>query len=335
MYSAKHRSAIKDSSMNPPIVIAIVSWNTRELLDACLESMRHDAGRGLAEVWVVDNGSSDGSPELVRTRHPWATLLEPERNLGFGSAVNLVAARTSSPWIAPANADIELIAGSLDALLAAGDQHPRAAIIGPQLILPDGSFQPGIQPFPHPSDALLRNLALYRLSPRLGARLCLPGYWDPESARAVDWVTGAFLFVRRRAFDAIGGFDEDLWMYAEDLDLCWRARQRGWEVRYEPTGRIHHALSVATEQAFGDVDCRAERMMQATYAWLERRQGRRAALRLAAAELATVALRVAALAVLQHVRPARWSRAQRESIRAFRLHCEGARALKRPPPATP
>ncbi len=286
-------------------------------------------------MWVVDNGSTDGSRELVRSRHPWATLLEPERNLGFGPAVNLVAARTSSPWIAPANADIELTPGALDALLTVAERHPRAAIIGPQLILPDGSFQPGIQPFPRASDALLRNLALYRLSPRLGARLCLPEYWDPESARAVDWVTGAFLLVRRRVFDAIGGFDKDLWMYAEDLDLCWRARQRGWEVRYEPAGRIHHALSVATERAFGDIDRRAARMVRATYAWLERRQGRRAALRLAAAELTTVALRVAALIVLQRIRPARWTRARQESMRAFRLHCEGARALKRPPPATP
>jgi GT2 family glycosyltransferase len=186
------------------VAIAVVSWNTRDLLDACLTSMRADMERGIAEVWVVDNGSHDGSPELVRTGHPSVRLLEPSRNLGYGHAVNLVAARTATEWIAPSNADVALAPGALEELVAAGERHPRTGIVGPRLILPYGSTQRGVQPFPGVVESLARNLALYRMSHGIGERLCLDGYWDPARPASVDWLTGAFLLVRRAAAGTCG-----------------------------------------------------------------------------------------------------------------------------------
>src|SRR5215210_2449375 len=108
--------------MDAPVTIAVVSWNTRDLLDACLASMRADAERGLAEVWVVDNGSTDGSTDMVVERHPWAHLLIPDANLGYGPAVNEVARRTTSRWVAPSNSDIELEPGALAQLVAAAER---------------------------------------------------------------------------------------------------------------------------------------------------------------------------------------------------------------------
>ena len=315
--------------MDAPVAIAVVSWNTRELLDTCLASMREDAERGLAEVWVVDNGSTDGSPDMVRECHPWVHLHVPDANLGYGPAVNEVARRTTSPWMAPSNSDIELAPGALAELVAAGERAgPRVGVVGPRLILPDGSTQPGVQPFPGVADALLRNLSAYKLSPRIGERLCLAGYWDPSAAASVDWVTGAFFLVRRDAWDAIGGFDEAQWMYAEDLDLCWRARRGGWDVRYEPSARVHHALSVAAEKAFGDTERRAARMMRADYAWLARRRGVPAAWAVAAASIGTLGARTGLLGLLRRLRPGRFGGAWASSARMLRRHLAGVAALR-------
>ena len=279
------------------VAIAVVSWNTRDLLATCLESMHGDAAAGLADVWVVDNGSADGSAEMVREGFPWVSLLEPERNLGYGPAVNRVARGTASPWVVASNADIELEAGALAALLAAGDADPGAGVIGPRLILPDGSTQPGVQPYPGVLDGPLRNLSAHRISRRVGERLYLEGFWDPGRASVVDWVTGAFLLIRREVFDATGGFDEEHWMYAEDLDLCWRARRAGWRVRYEPAARVRHMLSVAAEQAFGDHEQRARRMLAEDYAWLARRRGRGVAVATGVTQVASLAARRVALSL--------------------------------------
>jgi len=260
-----HSAAVVEA---PAAAIAVVSYQTRDLLDACLASLRADAEAGLAEVWVVDNGSTDGSPELVAERHPWARLETPGENLGFGRAVNLVAARTSAPWVAAANADIVLEPGALAALLAAG-ADPGVGALGPRLILPDGSTQPSVQPFPTLAEALIRTSQAVRVSRR--ARRAVLLEWDPDVARDVPWATGAFLLVRAAAFAQVGGFDERQWLYAEDMDLCWRLTRAGWRVRYEPSARVHHRVSASTREAFGKG--LEQQWMGATYAWMVRRRG--------------------------------------------------------------
>src|SRR3954452_2855659 len=97
----------------PLVSVAVVSWNTRELLRRCLESFAAEVDAGRCELWVVDNASSDGSPELVRERFPWVRLVASKENLGFGPAVNLVARQTSAPWLGVANADIALRRGAI------------------------------------------------------------------------------------------------------------------------------------------------------------------------------------------------------------------------------
>jgi GT2 family glycosyltransferase len=242
------------------ITVAIVSWNTRELLARCLASV--PAG---LDVWVVDNGSTDGSADMVRTDHPNVRLVESERNLGFGGAVNLVARSTSTPLLLIANADVALEPGALDALRAALDADPGAGAVAPRLVLPDGSTQHSVFAFPSVPFALLFALGL------AGDRLCVPGRWNPDRARRVPWAIGALLLVRRAAWDAAGGFDERQWMYAEDLDLGWRLRRAGWATRYEPRARVLHESAASTGQAWGDD--RRERWQHATYAWIARRRG--------------------------------------------------------------
>ena len=148
-----------------------------------------------------------------------------------------------------------------------GTIDTKAGALAPRLLRPDGTTEHSVHPFPG-----LRFTAAFALglTKPYGDRLCLEGAWDPERARRVPWAIGAFLLLRREAFDAAGGFDERQWLFAEDLDLGWRLRRAGWATRYEPAARVEHAGSAATG-AFGDE--RTERWQRATYAWILRRRG--------------------------------------------------------------
>lgn len=306
------------------VTIAVVSWNTRELLARCLESMRADAEAGLAEVWVVDNASTDGSPELVRERFGWVSLHASEQNLGFGPAVNWVAERTAGEWIAPSNADIELEPGSLQRLLAAGEADPGAGALAPRLVMPDGATQHSVHSFPSLRLGLAFNLGLTALVPGLGDRMCIEGRWDPDRERRVQWAHGAFLLARRTAFDAVGGFDPEQWMYAEDLDLGWRLARAGWATRYVPDAPVRHEVSAAARKAFADE--RTARHMAAAQDWMVRRRGVAASRAYAAINALGAALRWAALAPLARLMPSRFAARRRLEREYMRLHRAGLRA---------
>ncbi len=300
--------------MSPPIAVAVVSWNTRDLLDRALTSLHPAFDAGLAEVWVVDNCSSDGSPGIVREKHPWAKLVEPEENLGFGRAVNLVAERTASPWLAPANADIALTPGALERLLETGRSHPEAGAIAPRLRLPNGKTQHSVYAFPTLTFTALFNLGIHRLSPRLADHLCLEGWWDPDRARVVDWAIGAFLVVRREAWDDAGGFDVAQWMYAEDLDFGWRLARAGWRTLYEPEAHVDHESGASTRQAWGDAT--TERWMVSTYVWIYQRRGALVGRLSAAMNVLGAGVRWATLVVAAAVNPGRWA-TRRDVMRAW------------------
>ena len=257
----------------PSVAIAIVSYNTRGLLDECLRSLRADADAGRAEVWVVDNASTDGSADMVEADHGWARLIRSQENLGYGPAVNVVARETDSAWVAPANSDLAFTPGAIGTLLAAGEAHPEAGAIAPRLVLPDGSTQQSVQPFPTVGTALLAASRAASFSARARGRLYLPGAWDEGASQEVPWATGAFLIVRRAAWEQVGGFDEAQWMYAEDLDLGWRLAKAGWTTRYEPAAVVHHHESAASKVAFGGQAGVVDKWVRANNAWMVRRQG--------------------------------------------------------------
>lgn len=305
------------------VTVAVVSFNTRAHLIRCLASLEPDVSAGRAAVWVVDNGSSDGSAAAARECAPWARVIEPGANLGFGPAVNLVAEQTQSPWLACANADVALEPGALETLLRRGED-PRVGCVAPRLVLEDGSTQHSVYPLPTVGFTLALNLGFHHLSPRLGDALCMEGKWDPERPRTVPWAIGAFLLLRRDAFGAVGGFDPGLWMYAEDLDLGWRLHKAGWATRYEPRARVRHASGAATGPAFGDQ--RVARFTRATYAVLARRRGLALTWLTAAINVAGAAARVVWMAPLAAVLSARW-RGQFQASRVWlAAHRQGLRS---------
>ncbi|MBA2504444.1 MAG: glycosyltransferase family 2 protein [Thermoleophilaceae bacterium] len=311
-------------SEDPQIAVAIVSWNTRDFLERCLRSLRPDLESGLIEVWVVDNDSHDGSADMVREGFPWAKLIESGANLGFGRAVNLAAAHTNTPWLVPANADIEMHPGTLRTLLEAGERHPRTGIVAPRMLRPEGDTEHSVHPFPSAATFALAALTPQLFGRALADRLCLYGSWDPEREREVPWAVGAFLLVRREAWNAVGGFPDGQWMYAEDLDLGWSVAERGWTTRYVPSARITHVGGASAHQAFGTKAI--ERWMDATYAWVARRRGRPRAAALGAAAITAGAVRFAVLSVACLFDQDRFLRRRDRTKGWITMHMRGLRA---------
>jgi GT2 family glycosyltransferase len=223
----------------------VVNFNTREHLRACLASVIAEAG---SEVVVVDNASSDGSAEMVRACFPDVVIHANASNIGYGAAANQAIATCRAEYVLLLNADTCLRPGALAALADYLDQHPKAAVVGPRLVEANGRLQASCYPFPTPLNTLLDiSCASYLLR-------YLPSGWSGsrarshEQARAVPWVKGAALAIRRNAFDSVNGFDESFFMYTEEVDLCYRFHLLGWEVHFSPAASVVHVGGASTMQ---------------------------------------------------------------------------------------
>jgi N-acetylglucosaminyl-diphospho-decaprenol L-rhamnosyltransferase len=216
----------------------IVSYECRELVIACLDSLRrHPLRRGRMIVRLVDNASGDGTVDEVRDRYPEVDVIALERNVGFSAANNLVLRSARSPYVLLLNPDTEATEGALDHMLDVLESRPDVGMAGCRLVRPDGSFDHAAKrSFPTPLSALAHFAGLGRRVER-GA---LAGYRAPEvgerDAGEVDAVNGAFMLVRRSAVEEVGLLDEGYWLYMEDLDWCYRFGQAGWKVLYD--GRV-------------------------------------------------------------------------------------------------
>ena len=219
--------------------VVIVSYRSRELLRICLEALRTNPPSVPMSLVVVDNDSRDGTARMIKREFPEVELIASSENLGFAAATNLGARRGSAPRLLALNPDTAVTEGALDRVLSLLDSHPDVAVVGPRLLRPDGSFDHAARrSFPTPLSALGHFTGLGR---RAGAAGKLAAYRAPEvESGPVDAVNGAFMLMRRSAFEDAGGFDEGYWMYMEDLDFSYRLAQRGWISWYEPAAIVHH-----------------------------------------------------------------------------------------------
>jgi N-acetylglucosaminyl-diphospho-decaprenol L-rhamnosyltransferase len=219
----------------PDLSVIVVTLNGREWVGRCLESVA-----GADEVVVVDHGSTDGTVELVRERFPQARLIEQE-NRGMGGGNNAGMRVADGRYFFLLNSDAWVDGDALERLVEFADRHPDAAVVGPRLLNPDGSLQRSVRGFPTVWRLATEYLFIRKLAPR--SRLLNPLYaggFDHDEARAVEWVAGAALLVRREAADAVGLFDEAFFMFSEEADWMFRFHRAGWTVWFYPGAEVVH-----------------------------------------------------------------------------------------------
>src|SRR5918999_5091416 len=196
------------------VAVAVVTYDALPWVEPCLESVR-----GTPTV-VVDHGSSDGTPDFVREHFPEVRLIEAE-NHGLGAGWNRGLAETDSRYVLLLNADAWLVGDASSRLVAFADSRPRAAIVGPRLLNPDGSLQRSVRGFPTPWRLATEYFGLRKLAPRSRAVNAFYGAgFDHRSVREAEWLSAPCLLVRREAADAVGLFDEDYFIFSEEVDWC-------------------------------------------------------------------------------------------------------------------
>jgi N-acetylglucosaminyl-diphospho-decaprenol L-rhamnosyltransferase len=264
------------------ISVVVVTYSPGELLDGFLDSLSA-ATDAPYEVVLADNGSVDRAPERASER-PEVRLLPLGGNLGYGRAANAGIDACTGELVVVANPDIVWSVGSLDALVAASERWPRAGSLGPLILTPTGELYPSARELPS-------------LGRGIGHALC--GWWwpsnpwtkayrlehEPPSERAVGWLSGSCLLLRREAYDAVGGFDPAYFMYFEDTDLGARLGQAGWSNVLVPDAVVTHfgghATSRVADQMLREHHASARRYLFRRYsgwAWLPVRLGLRAGL---------------------------------------------------------
>jgi hypothetical protein len=225
----------------PDVSIAIVNYNTRDLLRRCLATIAESATARDYEIIVVDNASSDGTRELLAAEHPEVRLLANPENVGYSRAVNQAIRAASGRYVLILNPDIEVLPGSIDALARHLDESAKTGIAGGKLLNSDGSLQYSCRTFYTFSTLLHRRTPVGRFFPNSRVvREHLMMDWDHDSERDVDWMLGACLMVRAEAIEDVGLMDERFFMYFEDVDWCYRMKQHGWRVVYVPEARMRH-----------------------------------------------------------------------------------------------
>lgn len=229
-----------------PMSVVVVSFNTRELLERCLRSVIAAAP---VETVVIDNGSTDGSIELVRDVFSACRLIVAERNHGYGGAANEGISACSAPAVLLLNSDTILAPDAVSALGGYLAKNPRVAVVGPRLVNGDGSLQRSAYAYPSIADLFIAETGLHLLMGRIPVlQERFYRTWSHTANRCVPWVLGAALAIRRSAFETVGGFDPGYFMYGEEVDLCRRLETAGFETHYAPITTVVHLGGASTDK---------------------------------------------------------------------------------------
>ncbi len=215
------------------ISVVIVSWNAKSFLLQCLESLTRQTVSGGLEVIVVDNASSDGSPEAVSRQHPGVTLICNSGNDGFAKGNNIGIRASRGEYLFLINSDVVVSDGCFEKLVQHMDQHPDIGMLTPKILGADGKVQRNCMGFPSLWNTLCRAVALDTVFPqsRLFGSFFMT-FWNFDDTRPVDVINGCFWVLRRSAMEQVGLLDERFFMYGEDVDWCRRFTQKGWKVMF-------------------------------------------------------------------------------------------------------
>lgn len=225
------------------VSVVVVSYNTRELLAACLRSVVEQTPGLLLELIVVDNGSTDGSLDMLRAAFPAVRLIANGENLGFATATNQGIRASSGRLVLLLNPDTVVLDRAIERMAVFMDERPHVGACGCRLIFPDGAFQPSAFPFPSVWSALYEYSGAFEHVPALARRL-VRGWIDPrpEQTRPVMWCSGACLMVSRACIGDVGLLDPGFFMYSEEVDWCRRMQRSAWQVYYLADAVVVHYL---------------------------------------------------------------------------------------------
>jgi len=229
-----------DQPYNPLISIIIVTWNCRDYILKCLETIYHNTDVSF-EVIVRDNGSSDGTIQAIQEKFPQVKLIGDGENVGFSVANNEAIKIATGQYLLLLNPDTELPPDALVEFVNAAQKYHDKALIVPTLLNDDGTVQRSIHSFPTIVGVAQKSVT--GLKKLLGIQ---------HVSADIDWVKGACLFIPRTVYRAVGKLDENLFMYGEDLDYCWRVHQAGFEIVWLPQLKVIHYGNVSGVQKWGD-----------------------------------------------------------------------------------
>jgi len=243
---------MKNEKLNVDVSIIIVNWNTREIACDCLKSVYEQTQHMSFEVIVVDNGSSDGSVEMVKNEYPRVILIENLENVGFAAANNQGMALAKGRYILLLNSDTVILDNAISKAISFSDTHPEAAVVGCRVLNPDRTLQLSCSMFPSLLNWVLFITYLYKLfhKNKFFGRERM-SWWARNDIQEVEVVTGCFMLVRREAIEQVGMMDERFFMYAEEIDWCYRFRMAGWKNLFTPDAEIIHLGGVSAIK-YGD-----------------------------------------------------------------------------------
>lgn len=248
--------------------VVIVNWNTRELLRACLASLR--AALALselsAELIVVDNASSDGSAAMVAAEFPEARLFANDANLNYAGGNNQGIAAASGEFILLLNPDTEVPPGAPDALVRLLRELPEAGAAAPALVFPDGRVQDSVRGFPSLRALIGEFTGLARLLPHTSWGSYRHQALPSDRPSLVDQPMASAFLVRRLALDQVGTFDEQFALFFNDVDLCFRLKLAGWVILYDPRVRVVHVGGASTRQVRPEAIRRSHEGLRRFYA---------------------------------------------------------------------
>ena len=230
--------------------IIIVSWNTKKYLEECLTSLQTIDGNLSVEIIVVDNASTDGSPEMIRTQFPNVKLMETGANLGFAGGNNIGLKEVSGKYICLINSDANVPPDCLPKMHSYMEQQPTIGLLGPGMLRPDGRVYRSGMRFPTLWNLLLRALfldSLFKGSGFFGGYLMKDFQFD--RTRDIDVLNGWLWMARREALNQVGSLDDRFFMYAEDVDWCKRFHLAGWRVVFYPEARALHYGGASSKNA--------------------------------------------------------------------------------------
>ena len=228
-------------TMNPAdvdVTAIIVNYNTKALLRPCVDALRAGAADVRLQIVIVDNGSRDGSVDVLRSEFADCELLINRDNVGFGRANNQALALARGRHLLLLNTDAFVAADSVAQTVRYLDEHPACALLGVRLVGRDGALQPSCRYFPTPWNEFLLRAGLARFFP--ATRMIDDLAWDHASPRECDWVPGCYYLVRKSVVDELGLFDPRFFLYYEEVDHCRTVKAAGWQVVYYPHTTVIH-----------------------------------------------------------------------------------------------